>query len=78
MAEKPEVKEEPKEEPKKEGKKLTVRLLADYWDKDGVRHSASYTDKNGEFRETGALIELDAVEARALVKTPAAERGDDF
>ena len=70
--------EEPKAEEKKEGKKLVVRLLADYWDNEGVRHSASYTDKNGEFRATGALIELDATEARALVKTAAAERGDDF
>lgn len=72
-----ESKVEPKAEDKKE-KTLTVRLLADYWDAQGVRHSASYVDKNGEMRETGALIELPAAEARQLVKTPAAERGDDF
>jgi hypothetical protein len=71
-------KAEPKVEEKKEAKRLTVRLLADYWDAEGVRHSASYVDKNGETRETGALIELDAAEARALVKTHAAERGDDY
>lgn len=59
-------------------KKLVVRLLADYWDSDGVRHSASYVDDNGEKHETGALIELPATEARALVKGPNAERGDDF
>jgi hypothetical protein len=70
--------EEPEKVEKKESKKLVVRLLADYWDRDGVRHSASWVDENGETRETGALIELDAVEARALVKTSGAERGDDF
>jgi hypothetical protein len=60
------------------GKKLVVRLLADYWDADGVRHSASYIDENGERREDGALIELPEAEARKLVKTPAAERGDEY
>ena len=73
-----EPKAEPKAEAKKEEKKLVVRLLSDYWDRDGVRHSASWVDENGETRETGALIELDAVEARQLVKTSAAERGDDY
>ena len=71
--------EAPKAEEKKaEPKKLVVRLLADYWDKDGVRHSASWVDENGEMRETGAMIELEAAEARQLVKTSAAERGDDY
>ena len=58
----------------KSDKKLAVRLLADYWDGDGVRHSASYVDANGETRETGAIIELPASEARHLVKSAAADR----
>lgn len=71
--------EEPKEEAKgKSGKKLAVRLRSDYWDASGERHSAAYVDKNGEKRETGAIIELPAEEARALVKSGAAERGDDY
>lgn len=78
MAKEPEPKAEEKVEDKKEPKKLAVRLLADYWDAEGVRHSASYTDKNGEYRETGAIVELSAEEARQLVKTHAAERGDDY
>jgi len=59
-------------------KMLTVRLLADYWDAQGVRHSAAYIDTHGEERDHGALLELPADEARALVKTSAAERGDDY
>ena len=70
--------EDKKPEPKAEPKKLTVRLLADYWDSEGVRHSASYVGKDGEKYESGALIELPPEEARALVKTHAAERGDDY
>lgn len=70
--------EEPKAKAEPAAKKLVVRLLADYWDSDGVRHSANYIDDNGEKHETGALIELPATEARALVKGPNAERGDDF
>lgn len=59
-------------------KTLVVRLLADYWDRDGIRRSCAYVDENGEKRESGALIELPADEARALVKTSAAERGDEY
>jgi hypothetical protein len=59
-------------------KKLIVRLLADYWDKDGNRHSAGYVDKDGVIHETGKLVELEAAEARQLVKTAVAERGDDY
>lgn len=59
-------------------KTLVVRLLADYWDKDGVRRSCAYIDDNGEKHATGALIELPAEEARQLVKTSAAERGDEY
>ena len=78
MAEKePETKAEDKAEKKAE-KKLAVRLLADYWDSDGVRHSASYVDANGETHATGAIVELPPAEARALVKSDAAERGDDY
>jgi hypothetical protein len=79
MAEKTE-KPEAEAEEKKPAKKstLAVRLLADYWDAEGNRHKASYVDANGEARESGAIIELPAEEARALVKTHAAERGDDF
>lgn len=68
----------PAEEPARKKSTLVVRLLADYWDKEGVRHSAAYTDENGERHLTGALIELPAEEARQLVKTPAAERGDEY
>jgi hypothetical protein len=59
-------------------KTLVVRLLADYWDAQGVRHSCAYTDENGEKRSEGALIELPANEARQLVKSSAAERGDEY
>ena len=58
-------------------KTLVVRLLADYWDTQGVRHSCAYVDDNGEKRDHGALLELPANEARQLVKTSAAERGDE-
>jgi len=53
-------------------------LLADYWDTQGVRHSCAYVDDNGEKRDHGALLELPANEARQLVKTSAAERGDEY
>ncbi len=64
-------------EPKAE-KMLAVRLLADYWDAQGVRHSCKWVDENGEEREDGAMLELPAAEARHLVKTTAAERGDEY
>lgn len=62
----------------KKSDKLVVRLLADYWDAEGVRHTAAYVDENGERRESGAIVELPAEEARKLVKTSAAERGDEY
>jgi hypothetical protein len=65
------------EEKSKEGKKV-VRLLADYWDAEGIRHSAAYVDDNGETHLTGALVELPAEEARKVVKTDVAERGDEY
>jgi hypothetical protein len=69
----------PPDEPKKDKKAtLVVRLLADYWDKEGTRHSAAYVDEHGEKHLTGALLELPAEEARQLVKTSAAERGDEY
>ena len=61
----------------KDAKKV-VRLLTDYWDAQGTRHSAAYVDDNGEFQTSGALVELPTEEARALVKTAAAERGDEY
>ena len=64
-------------EPKEE-KLLTVRLLADYWDANGVRQTCTWVDENGETRETGRLIELPAAEARQIVKTAGAERGDEY
>ncbi len=64
-------------EPKAE-KTLTVRLLADYWDSNGVRQSCKWVDENGEEREDGRLLELPAAEARHLVKTSVAERGDEY
>jgi hypothetical protein len=57
---------------------LVIRLLADYWDATGTRQSASYTDENGEFHATGRMLELPAEEARKIVKTSAAERGDEY
>jgi hypothetical protein len=77
MADKPIDKPEAETKPKKSDK-LVVRLLADYWDADGTRHTASYIDENGEYRATGAMIELPTEEARKLVKTNAAERGDEY
>jgi hypothetical protein len=65
------------EKPKDDNKKV-VRLLADYWDAEGVRHSAAYVDENGERHLSGALVELPAEEARKVVKTEAAERGDEY
>jgi hypothetical protein len=65
------------EEKPKKADTLVVRLLADYWDADGVRHSAAYVE-NGELHPTGALVELPGEEARKLVKTSAAERGDEY
>lgn len=62
----------------KKGDKLVVRLFSDYWDMEGVRHSAAYTDDKGVFHQSGALIELPGEEARRLVKTDAAERGDEY
>lgn len=59
-------------------KKLVVRLLADYWDAQGVRHNAAYVDEDGEFHPSGALVELPVEEARKLVKTEAGERGDEY
>ena len=65
--------------PEKPDTKLkVVRLLTDYWDASGVRHSSAYTDEDGEVHLTGALVELPAEEARALVKTDGAERGDEY
>ena len=82
MADKPDPKADtpaPAAESKaKKSDKLVVRLLADYWDSEGTRHTASYTDDNGEYRHTGRMIELPAEEARKLVKTDAAERGDEY
>ena len=66
----------PDDKPKKD--MLVVRLLADYWDATGQRHSAAYVDDNGERHLTGALIELPTEEARKVVKTEAAERGDEY
>jgi hypothetical protein len=62
----------------KDDNKKVVRLLADYWDAEGVRHSAAYVDENGERHLSGALVELPAEEARKVVKTEAAERGDEY
>lgn len=75
---KPDVPAPHEDDKPKKGGKLVVRLLADYWDFQGTRHSASYTDDHGEFHEIGALIELPVEEARRLVKTDAAERGDEY
>jgi hypothetical protein len=68
----------PAQEEKPKDTKKVVRLLADYWDAEGTRHNAAYVDENGEFHPTGALVELPAEEARKVVKTDAAERGDEY